>query len=49
MWYSAIRSPHPFANEWMNLPPRLAFLHRIFRPVRLLGEYGMVAWKHYVR
>lgn len=49
LFYSAIRPPHPSANEWMDLPPRLAFLHRIFRPVRLLGEYSAVAWKHYVR
>jgi hypothetical protein len=49
LFYSAIRPPHPSANEWIDLPPRLAFLHRIFRPVRLLGEYSAVAWKHYVR
>ena len=48
-FYSAIRPPHPSANEWMKLPPRLEFLHRVFRPVRLLGEYSMVAWKHYLR
>ena len=47
--YSAIRPPHPEANEWIQLPPRLAFLHRIFRPVRLLTEYSLVAWRHYVR
>ncbi len=49
LFYSAIRPPHPEANEWMRLPPQLAFLHRIFRPVRLLTEYSLVAWRHYVR
>jgi len=49
LFYSAIRPPHPSAVEWIDLPPRLAFLNRIFRPVRLLGEYSAVAWKHYVR
>jgi hypothetical protein len=49
LFYSAIRPPHPEANEWMQLPPQLAFLHRIFRPVRLLTEYSVVAWRHYVR
>jgi hypothetical protein len=49
LFYSAIRPPHPSANEWIDLPPRLEFLHRIFRPVRLLGEYSAVAWKHYLR
>ncbi len=49
LFYSAIRPPHPEANEWIQLPPRLAFLHRIFRPVRLLTEYSLVAWRHYVR
>lgn len=49
LFFSAIRPPHPSASEWIHLPPRLAFLHRIFRPVRLLGEYSMVAWKHYLR
>lgn len=48
LFRSAIRPPHPSAHEWMNLPPRLAFLHHVFRPVRLLGEYSMVAWKHYL-
>jgi len=47
--YSAIRPPHPSAPEWLDLPPRLAFLHHIFRPVRLLGEYGAVAWNRYLR
>lgn len=49
LFYSAVRPPHPSAHEWIDLPPRLAFLHRIFRPVRLLGEYSAVAWKHYLR
>ncbi|MDR3701284.1 MAG: nucleotidyltransferase family protein [Candidatus Sulfopaludibacter sp.] len=49
LFFSAIRPPHPEANEWMQLPPKLAFLHRIFRPVRLLTEYSVVAWRHYVR
>ena len=49
LFYSAIRPPHPEANEWMQLPPQLAFLHRVFRPVRLLTEYSLVAWRHYVR
>ncbi len=47
--YSAIRPPHPAAPEWIDLPPRLAFLHHIFRPVRLLSEYGAVAWNRYLR
>jgi len=47
--YSAIRPPHPDASEWINLPPQLAFLHHVFRPVRLLSEYSAVAWKHYLR
>ncbi len=47
--YSAIRPPHPDASEWVNLPPQLAFLHHVFRPVRLLSEYSAVAWKHYLR
>ncbi len=47
--FSAIRPPHPQASEWINLPPRLAFLHHVFRPVRLLSEYSLVAWRHYLR
>jgi hypothetical protein len=47
--HSAIRPPHPDASEWINLPPQLAFLHHVFRPVRLLSEYSAVAWKHYLR
>ena len=47
--YSAIRPPHPADPEWIELPPKLAFLHHVFRPVRLLSQYGAVAWNHYVR
>jgi hypothetical protein len=47
--HSAFKPPHPQATEWVDLPPHLAFLHRLFRPVRLLGQYGAVAWRHYVR
>ncbi|MCU1335644.1 MAG: hypothetical protein JWO19_1225 [Bryobacterales bacterium] len=47
IWFSAIKPPHPDAEEWINLPPQLSFLHRIFRPVRLLSQYGAVAWRHY--
>ena len=49
LFYSAIRPPHPNAHEWVHLPPRLAFLHHVFRPVRLLGTYSLVAWRHYLR
>jgi hypothetical protein len=49
LFYSAIRPPHSSSHEWIDLPPRLVFLHRILRPVRLLGEYSAVAWKHYLR
>lgn len=45
--YSAIKPPHPDADEWLHLPPQLWFLHHLFRPLRLLGEYSAVAWRHY--
>jgi hypothetical protein len=45
--YSAIKPPHPDAEEWIQLPPRLSFLHHVFRPLRLLSEYSAVAWRHY--
>jgi len=48
-FYSAIRPPHPDADEWAYLPGKLAFLHRVFRPVRLFAEYSWVAWRHYLR
>ena len=47
--YSAIRPPHPSSPEWIDSPSRLAFLNHIFRPVRLLSEYGAVAWHYYLR
>jgi hypothetical protein len=47
--YSVVRPPHPEAHEWLDLPPRLAFLHHVFRPVRLLREFGAIAWRHYLR
>jgi hypothetical protein len=47
--HSAFKPPHPEAEEWIHLPPRLAFLHHLFRPFRLLGQYGAVAWRYYVR
>jgi hypothetical protein len=47
--FSTIRTPHPDAPEWLDLPPRLSFLHALLRPIRLFGEYGAVAWRRYVR
>ena len=47
--FSTIRTPHPDAPEWLDLPPRLSFLHSLLRPIRLIGEYGAVAWRRYVR
>jgi len=47
--FSTIRTPHPDAPEWLDLPPRLSFLHSLLRPIRLFGEYGAVAWRRYVR
>ncbi len=45
--FSAMKPPHPDAKEWLDLPPQLFFLQHIFRPIRLLGEYGSVAWRSY--
>ncbi len=46
--FSAIKPPHPDAKEWLDLPPQLGFLQHIFRPIRLLSEYGRVAWRSYI-
>jgi hypothetical protein len=47
LYHSAVRPPHPDAQEWLNLPPQLAFLHHVIRPVRLISQYSAVAWRHY--
>ena len=49
LFHSAFKPPHPDADEWIHLPPRLAFLYHLFRPVRLIGQYGAVAWRYYLR
>src|SRR5579871_2756505 len=49
LMHSAFKPPHPEADEWFQLPPGLAFLHHVLRPVRLAGQYGAVAWRHYLR
>lgn len=35
--YSAMRQPHPSAQEFVKLPPSLAFLYYFLRPARLMG------------
>jgi hypothetical protein len=45
--FSALKPPHPDAEEWLRLPPRLSFLNYVVRPLRLLSEYTAVAWRYY--
>lgn len=45
--FSALKPPHPDAEEWLHLPSKLSYLHYLVRPLRLLSEYSAVAWRHY--
>jgi len=45
--FSALKPPHPDAEEWIHLPPKLSFVNHVLRPLRLLSEYSAVAWRNY--
>jgi hypothetical protein len=45
LWFSAMKPPHPHAPEWADVPPGLAFLQLLLRPLRLAGRYGRTVWQ----
>jgi hypothetical protein len=44
---SGVRTPHPESQELFSLPGHLQFLYYILRPLRIMGQYSLVAWRSY--
>jgi hypothetical protein len=44
---SGVRTPHPESQELFSLPGHLQFLYYILRPLRIMGQYSLLAWRSY--
>jgi hypothetical protein len=47
MAFTSLRLPHPAAEPLFSLPPQLACLHYILRPIRLLGAVLALTCRHW--